>query len=51
MKRPHRRVHFVIWAVLAPATALAAAIFWQMRPATPFSELPASIEMLSDEAR
>ena len=51
MKRAHRRIHLLIWAALTPATVIAAFIFWQMRPATPFSELPASIEAMSDEAR
>ncbi len=44
MKRPHRRSHLLIWLVLAPITAIAAFLFWTMRPMTPYSELPENIE-------
>lgn len=51
MKRPYRRIHLLIWLILAPATAIAGYIAWQMRPAAPYSELPPGIETLSDEER
>ena len=49
MRRPHRRMHLLLWALLAPATAIAAVIFWLDRPSTPLTDLPASIEALSAE--
>ncbi len=48
MKRPHRRIHFLFWIVIAPITALVGYFSWQMRPATPFTELPPGIETISD---
>lgn len=50
MKRPHRRMHLLMWAVLAPSTALAAIFFWSMRPATPYSDLPPGVENVKEEA-
>lgn len=44
MKRPHRRLHLLTWFILTPVTVIAAYYFWTMRPATPYSELPSSIE-------
>ena len=46
MKRPHRRVHLLVWLALAPATALAGFYFWTQRLATPYSDLPPAIETL-----
>jgi len=50
MKRPHRRLHFLIWLILAPATLLAGIYAWMQRPQTPYSELPAGIEALDERA-
>ncbi len=44
MKRPHRRVHLLVWAILAPATIAAGLFAWMQRPATPYSEIPGVIE-------
>ena len=44
MKRPHRRIHFLVWLVIAPATAVAGVLFWQTRPETPYADLPAVLE-------
>ncbi len=44
MKRPHRRIHVMIWLILGPLTTVTAILFWTMRPATPYTELPPSIE-------
>ncbi len=51
MKRPHRRVHFLIWLLIAPITAVVGFVFWQMRPATPFTELPPGVEAVSETLR
>ena len=51
MKRPHRRFHLLIWLLLAPATAIAAWVAWQTRPATPYTDLPPSVETLPEEGR
>ncbi len=48
MKRPHRRTHFLLWMAIAPITAIAGIIFWQMRPSTPYTDLPPDIEETSD---
>ena len=48
MKRPHRRIHFLFWLFIAPITAVAGFLFWQMRPATPFTDLPPGIEAISE---
>ena len=50
MKRPHRRMHFLFWILAAPITALAGFVFWQMRPATPFTDLPPGIEEITETA-
>jgi hypothetical protein len=44
MKRPHRRMHLLMWLLLAPATAIAGYLFWTMRPATPYADLPPAID-------
>ncbi len=49
MKRPHRRLHLVMWVVLAPMTVILAVYFWTMRPMTPMSEIPSAIETSSAE--
>lgn len=46
MKRPHRRIHLLMWLFIGPATAVAAFVFWTMRPSTPFTEIPESIRSL-----
>lgn len=48
MKRPHRRIHFLFWIVIAPITALVGYLSWQMRPETPFTDLPPGIEEISE---
>lgn len=51
MKRPHRRFHLLIWVILAPVTAIAAFLFWTLRPDTPFTDLPPGIDDISTDAR
>ena len=46
MKRPHRRIHLLVWLFMAPVTALAGFYFWMQRPATPYSDLPQAIEAI-----
>lgn len=48
MRRPHRRAHFLIWLALAPATMIAAVLFWQERPEDPLSDLPDAIKALDE---
>lgn len=50
MKRPHRRVHYLMWFILAPATLLAGVFAWMQRPQTPYSELPGAIEAIDESA-
>ncbi len=50
MKRPHRRAHFLIWLLVAPAIMLAAIWIWITRPETPFTKLPPDIEDISTAA-
>ena len=50
MKRPHRRMHLMLWLLLAPATAAVAIVAWTMRPQDAFSDLPPGIETLSDDS-
>ena len=50
MKRPHRRIHLMIWWLIAPATLAAGIVAWLQRPQTPFTELPTSIETLDHDA-
>ena len=49
MKRPHRRIHLVVWLLLAPATAVAAIVAWTMRPQEAFTDLPPGVEALSND--
>ena len=44
MKRPHRRIHLIAWAILAPSSLAAAAFFWSERPATPYADPPAVLQ-------
>ncbi len=44
MRRPLRRIHFLIWLALAPLTLAAALIALSLAPDTPFSELPPGVE-------
>ena len=46
MKRPHRRVHLLIWLAVAPATFVAGLFAWLQRPLTPFTDIPNSVEQL-----
>ncbi len=50
MKRPHRRMHVLMWLVLAPATLIAGVFAWMQRPQTPFSEIPDAIEIIDESA-
>lgn len=50
MKRPHRRIHFITWLILAPVTLIAGVFAWMQRPQTPYSELPDGIEMIDEKA-
>lgn len=50
MKRPHRRMHFLMWLILAPATLIAGVFAWMQRPHTPYSELPGAIEKIQENA-
>lgn len=50
MKRPHRRIHFIAWLILAPATLIAGAFAWMQRPQTPYSALPDTIEIIDENA-
>ncbi len=47
MKRPHRRMHLMVWLIIAPVTAIVAFTFWDLRPVTPYDELPAAIQKLN----
>lgn len=44
MKRPHRRIHLLMWLVLAPLTLIAGVFAWMQRPQTPYNEIPGVIE-------
>ena len=48
MKRPHRRMHLLVWLFLAPAIAISGVLFWLERQSMPFSELPPGIETAED---
>ena len=47
MKRPHRRLHLMIWLIVFPVTAILGVWAWQQRAPDPVSELPPAIETLS----
>ena len=38
MKRPHRRIHLLLWGLLTPVTLVAGFYFWSLRPASPIEE-------------
>lgn len=48
MKRPHRRIHFLIWIGIAPIVAICSIIAWKMKPDTPHTDLPPSINKISE---
>ncbi len=50
MKRPHRRVHLLMWLVIAPVTLIAGIFAWMQRPQTPFSEIPDAIQTIDARA-
>ena len=46
MKRPHRRIHLLVWMIGAPILGAAAIFFWLQKPEHPYTELPDSIEII-----
>ena len=50
MKRVHRRLHLIIWIVLAPMTIVVGVLCWTLRPNTPYTDLPRSIQTLTTAA-
>lgn len=48
MKRPHRRIHFLAWLLLAPLTLILGLIAWSQRPETPYSDIPAAIQPIEN---
>ena len=48
MKRPHRRLHLLMWLIIAPVTAIAGYLLWSARPDTPLSEIPAAADTTPD---
>jgi hypothetical protein len=48
MKRPHRRIHLIIWLVLTPIVILGFLAILRMRPPEPYSDLDAILDNRSD---
>ncbi|MEL7490342.1 MAG: hypothetical protein AAGJ73_06460 [Pseudomonadota bacterium] len=44
MRKPHRRIHLLIWLALAPATLAAALYALRLAPVDQQTELPVFIE-------
>jgi len=49
MKRPHRRMHFLFWLIAAPVVIIGAFFSWNLRPHTPYTELPPAISDISEQ--
>lgn len=48
MKRPHRRIHFIIWLILTPIIIIASLLIIGMRPPQPYADLDAISDNRSD---
>jgi len=43
MKKPHRRMHLVVWFVLAPVIAICGLALWLMQPAPALMDVPEAL--------